>query len=280
MTDVSETEQRVAAYYTTAALVERILAGVEAAGGRRDALSAEQLKGVDEFHTGGLEATEALLEQLEIDPATRVLDIGCGLGGTARHIALRSGARVTGVDLTQAYVEAARELSALVGLHQLTHFHQGSAVALPVDDAAFDLATLFHVGMNITDKAALMAEAARVVAPGGTFAVFDVMRLGEGEIAFPVPWAEHSGLSFVDSPEVYRNAAAGAGLTLRAERARGDFALAFFERVFAAAAERGGPAPVGIHLLMRDTAGQKLSNYVDAVRAGSIAPVEMIFTRD
>jgi ubiquinone/menaquinone biosynthesis C-methylase UbiE len=227
-----------------------------------------------------VKATEALLAQLKIAPDTRVLDIGSGLGGPARHIAEHSGAHVTGVDLTPLYVELAQTLSARVGMSAQTEFFQGSALDLPVADASFDLATMFHVGMNIQDKAALMRQVARVLAPGGRFALFDVMRVGAGALRFPFPWADREALSFVAPPEDYRAAAAAAGLVQLAERDRSHFALDFFAGVFASIAAKGGPPPVGIHLLMRESAGPKLQNFVAEIEAGRLAPVEMIFRKD
>lgn len=270
-------EDRVSAHYTTNDLMGRIKAALAAAGADPEAPSPADLKPVDEFHTGGLAATEALLGQVTIAPDTRVLDIGCGLGGTARYIANSYGARVTAFDLTPDYVATARALTEMVGLE--ARFETGSALDMPVADAEFDVATLFHVGMNIEDKPKLMAEVARVLAPGGTFALFDVMRIGPGDLTFPFPWAEEAAFSFVEAPEVYRAAAAGAGLEAVAERERKAFTLDFFEKAFAAIAANGGPPPMGIHLLMRDTAGQKIQNYVDAVTAGMLAPVEMIFRK-
>ncbi len=276
---MSDIEQLVQDHYTTEELVERILDAVEAAGGSRQALTPEDLKGVDEFHTGGLEATDQLLSQLAIEHSTRVLDIGCGIGGTSRHIAAGWGAQVTGVDLTPAYVAAASDLSARAGLADRTQFVQGSALDLPVADNTFDLATMFHVGMNVEAKSALFREAARVLVPGGTFALYDVMRLGSGEIPYPQPWAEAPTWSFVATPAQYREAADDAGFVLRSERVRADYAKAFFDRVVAATAQRGGPPPVSIHLLMRETAAQKLEHYVQALKAGTIGPVEMVFER-
>ncbi|MEL7471539.1 MAG: class I SAM-dependent methyltransferase [Pseudomonadota bacterium] len=274
MTDL---EDRVSAHYTTEDLIGRIKAALAAAGADPDAPTPADLKPVDEFHTGGLAATEALLEQVSITPETRVLDIGCGLGGTARYIADRHGAAVTAFDLTPLYIDAAKELTALVGLEAT--YHVGSALEMPVADGSADVATMFHVGMNIEDKAGLMSEAARVLAPGGVFALFDVMQMGEGELTFPFPWAEEAAFSFVEVPERYREAAAAAGLEPVAERERKAFTLDFFETAFAAVAEHGGPPPFGIHLLMRETAGQKIQNYVTCVKAGLLAPVEMIFRK-
>ena len=276
-TAMESLETRVADHYSVEHIVDTIKAALEKAGADPEAPTPDDLKPVDEFHTGGQEATDALLDQLEIDREMRVLDIGSGIGGTARHVAGRAGCNVTGVDLTPGYVAAAKVLSTLVGLEERTLFKTGSALDLPVEDDAFDLALMFHVGMNIEDKTGLFAEVARVLAPGGTFALFDVMRLSDEPLNFPFPWAETSGFSFVDPPEMYREAAEKAGLELVAERNRLDFALDFFNRVFARMEKAGGPPPLGIHLLMGGTAKDKLQNYVTHISAGDIAPVEMIF---
>ena len=271
---MSHVEERVEAHYTTDDLLERILQAVEASGGKRDALAPADLKPVDEFHTGGLQATRDLLEQVAVDATSRVLDIGCGVGGTARFLVETRGAQVTGIDLTADYVDVARRLTQEVGLE--AKFEVASALDLPFGDSEFDVATMFHVGMNIEDKATLMSEVSRVLAPGGMFALFDVMRLGKGALTFPFPWAEQEEFSFVAPPEAYREAAADAGFEPVAERERRQFALDFFAEIFARA-ERGETSPVGIHLLMRDTAPIKIRNYVDCCQAGLIGPVEMIF---
>lgn len=274
---MSDTETRVAEHYTTGALLLRVCEALKKLGVDPDAPTPEDLKPVDEFHTGGVQATDDLLGQLSIAPTDRVLDIGSGIGGTARHVAMRTGAHVTGVDLTPEFVETARELSALVGLADLTDFHTGSALALPVKNACIDHALLIHVGMNIEDKASLMTEARRALKPGGTFAIFDVMRAEDetSELIFPLPWSERPETSFVAPLAVYEAAAEDAGFTVTARRLRAGFALKFFEDVFARVAEHG-PSPLGIHLMMRETAGEKLKNYVDNVKAGRIAPTELI----
>ena len=269
-------ETDVAAHYGSDSLLDRIKAALAEAGADPEAPTLEDLKPVDEFHTGGMQATEALLAQLDIGPATRVLDIGSGIGGTARAVAALHGGQVTGIDLTPAFVETAAALSRLVGLADRTRFVTGSALDLPVQDGSVDLALLMHVGMNIADKPRLFAEARRALAPGGTFAIFEVMAGPEpGPLAFPVPWSAVPETSFVEPPAVYRDAAGAAGFEIVSERDRTDFALAFFEKVFARI-EAEGPPPVGIHLLMGPTAREKIANYVDNLKAGRIAPVEMI----
>lgn len=270
-------ETRVESHYTTEGLMGRIDAALGELG--VSGTDPGDLKPVDEFHTGGLEATEALLSQLTITPQMRVLDIGAGLGGTARHVRTRYGAEVTGVDLTQVFVDVAKVLNARAGLDGGIHMMQGSALDMPVAGGSTDLALMLHVGMNIEDKPRLMAEVARVLKPGGVFALFDVMQDKGGAPEFPLPWSEEPGTSFVEHPLAYRSAAEGAGLTHVAQRDRRDFTLTFFARVMAAMKAAGGPPPLGIHLLMRETAGRKIANYVANVEARRFIPVEMIFRK-
>ena len=272
-------EDDVARHYTTGDLTERILQALDALKVDPDKMSARDLKAGDEFHTGGVAATDHLFDQLTITPETRVLDVGSGIGGTSRYVAERFGAHVTGIDLTPEFVETATSLSNRVGLGDRNRFHVGSATAMPVPDASFDLAYLLHVGMNIEDKTALFADVARALAPGGVFALFDVMRGTEQKpLVYPLPWSSVPETSFVDPPETYKSAAGEAGLQLLTETDRTRFALDFFEQVFAKTAESGPPA-LGIHLMMGDTAPTKFQNYVANLKAGRIRPTEMVFVK-
>lgn len=267
------------AHYATDGLLSRIEGGLRAAGVDPLAPAAADLKGVDEFHIGGIEATEALLAPLSLTSETRVLDIGCGIGGTARHIAGRTGARVTGIDMTPDFVETARTLSDRVGLGASVTFLEGSALDLPLAVDCFDLATLIHVGMNIAEKRRLFAEVARILAPGGRFAVYDVMAEDGGAgICYPTPWAPDPALSFVSPPQAYRSAARAAGLATVHERDRSDYARDFFDKVTARMAAHGPPA-VGLHLIMGDDARVRYANLARAVADGVVDPWEMIFEK-
>lgn len=275
---MNDQEEGVARHYGSYDVLARIRSGLEQSGIDLDHLTPQDLKAVDEFHIGGPAATERLLERLAIAPGMRVLDIGAGIGGPARTIALRFGAAVIGVDLTPAFVEAATALTAMCGMADKVRFEIASATALPFDASAFDVATLLHVGMNIPDKTGVFAEAARVLRAGGTFAVYDVMRLGEGELSFPVPWAETADLSALAAPDIYRRAARSAGFVLAEEIDRSDIALEFFRRIQAQAAS-SAPSPLGLHLLMGPTVGEKTANMIAAIKAKTIAPIEMIFRK-
>ncbi len=272
---MTDTEDRITAHYGVGNLYDRIMNALRASGVDPAALMPDHLKPVDEFHIGGAEATVALLDQLKIDPGTHVLDIGCGIGGTTRLLVSRYGADVTGIDLTPEYVRIAERLTDAAGLK--ASFIEGSALDLPFDDESFDLATLIHVGMNLPDKARLFREAGRVLKHGGTFAVYDVMRFGAHPV-FPLPWASEPEVSFLGEPEEYLAAAEAAHFQLRARRDRREVAKDFFARMQARMAEEGPPA-LGLPILMGDAAPAKVANMIEAVNAGDIAPVEMIFDK-
>lgn len=274
-------ETNVAEHYTTGDLTGRIKSAMREAGINPDTATAEDLKAGDEFHTGGILATDALLEFLTITPDTRVLDIGCGIGGPARLLTSRYGCTSTGVDLTQEFIDTATDLTAMVGLADQAAFLQGSALDLPVEDGSADLALMLHVGMNIEDKEQLFAEASRALSPGGTFALFDVMRGPDdaSDLEFPLPWSSVAETSFVVPPAIYKQAAAQAGLILTHERDRTQFAKDFFADTFKKIAANG-PPKFGIGLMMGETAGQKLKNFAANIEAGRVSPVEMIFRRN
>jgi ubiquinone/menaquinone biosynthesis C-methylase UbiE len=205
-----------------------------------------------------------------------ILGVGCGLGGAARFVASRYGNRVTGIDLTAEYVEAGNALCKWVGLDQRISLHQGSALAMPFAKGSFDGAYMLHVGMNIEDKAKLASEVARVLRPRSSFGIYDVMRTGPGDLAYPVPWATTADVSAVAEPERYKNALQEAGFTVIAERNRRDFALAFFTNLRAKIAAAGGPPPLGLHVLMGKNTPEKVQNVIDNICDGRIAPVELI----
>jgi SAM-dependent methyltransferase len=166
----------------------------------------------------------------------------------------------------------------MVGLADRVTFHVGSATDLPFERERFDAATLLHVGMNVPHKDLLCAEAARVLKPGAVFAVYDVMRTGEGEVAFPVAWADTSAMSFLAYPATYRRALETAGFEVVTEEDRLDLALDFFRRMTARVAENGSP-PLGIHVLMGPEAPRKVGNMIATLERGIVAPVEMICRR-
>jgi len=259
-------EDSVAAHYGSGGVLERMLAVVRNAGGNPEHFVPADLRGADQFHIGGPAATARVAARAGIQAGTRVLDIGSGLGGVARHLAGDFGATVHGVDLTPEFVAAAQSLSERTGLAGQLEFTQASALALPLADASFDAAVLVHVGMNIRDKDRLFAEAARVLRPGGVLAVYDIMLTGGDIEDYPLPWAPTAETSFVQPPLAYSDALTQAGFDVDREAKPLSEGIDFLEH----ALDAGGP--VGL-------AGSALVNLLAAFRAGILAPVEIYARR-
>jgi ubiquinone/menaquinone biosynthesis C-methylase UbiE len=208
---------------------------------------------------------------------SKVLDVGCGIGGPSRYFAREFGCRVTGIDLTEEYVRVAEMLARRLRMGGAVSYRQASALQMPFEASSFDGAYTIHVGMNVEDKAALFAEVRRVLKPGAVFGIYDVMREGGGEIRFPVPWASKADTSFVEAASVYRQQLEAAGFEIRKERNRREFGIEFLRAVRArAAAGNGGTPALGLNLLMGSTTPQKISNLIEGLERGILAPVEMV----
>ncbi|HMQ93452.1 MAG TPA: class I SAM-dependent methyltransferase [Amaricoccus sp.] len=272
-----DTEGEVAQHYAHSDLTGTVLAALRDAGRDLDALTTADLAPIDEFHLGWLPQTLDFARRLAFAPGTRILDVGSGVGGPARHFAEVYGCTVTGVDITPDFVEVSNVLTARLGLAGRATFVVGSALNLPFGDTSFDAATLMHVGMNIADKARLFAEVRRVLQPGGTFAVYEVMRTGEGPLPLPLPWADTMATSFVETPDTYRSLLAEAGFDLGEERDRTDFVLEIGARMRARTAAEGPPR-LGLHVLMGPSAGEKMGRLAACLEQRLFAPLEMIAT--
>ena len=205
-----------------------------------------------------------------------MLDVGCGLGGASRFAASKYECRVTGVDLTQEYVDAGNVICRWLGLDDKINLQLENATQLPHPDEKFERAYMLHVGMNIADKQSLAKELYRVTRAGGRLGIYDVMRVGDGELTFPVPWASEPQGSTVDPIATYKSALKTAGFNILTERNRGDFALEFFAQLKSNAASADGPPPLGLHILMGTNATEKIANMIENISRNVVAPVEII----
>jgi MPBQ/MSBQ methyltransferase len=232
-----------------------------------DGLQASDLAGLDQLHAGFAPATEHLLDTLALSPGMRLLDVGSGIGGPARMAAARNGCRVTGIDLSPDFVVLARSLTERVGLAAEVAFDLGSATDLPYADASFDRAMLNHVGMNIADKAGVFAEVRRVLETDGLFAVYEQMRIGDGDLTYPLPWADDESSSFVETRDRYVELLGAAGFTIEHEEDRTPANAAVGPRP---------PGPLTPGALFGPGFGERISNNIAAAMAGTLGAVLLV----
>jgi MPBQ/MSBQ methyltransferase len=241
--------EAIQTHYTRADLGDVILAALEKAGKDMSRLTPEDLAPIDQFHIRGRTATLELARAAGLDATKRVLDVGSGVGGTSRCLAKEFGCRVTGIDLTDEYCRAAAMLSAMIGLAHLVDFRQGDATELPFDDQTFDVVWTEHVAMNIPDKTRLYKETHRVLKPGGTLAIYDVLAGPTGPVLFPVPWARTPDTSFLVQPDELRKLLGEAGFTVTDWSDTTEAARAWFVSLAERIRTEGFP-PLGFHLLL------------------------------
>ncbi len=260
-------------HYSAADIEARILAGLRAAGLDPDRrLSPEALGALDHFHTGGMRASRELLDVAKIRPGDRVLDIGAGLGGSARLIASTVDCHVDCIEMSPDYCAGARLLDRLTGLEDRIGVHEGSALALPFADRSFDVVWMQNVGMNIEDKQALYAEIARVLKPGGRYA-FQEMAAGELPTThFPLPWAAGPADNFLVAADDMRALLEASGLTAELLE---DTSAIHLGRT-AANATPAAPGQLGLGVFV-DNLAQKAANARRALEEGQVRLVRGVF---
>ena len=196
----------------------QVLAAVRRRRGPLDAtpLTPDDLFDFDQDHYGGLAAVDVLARLAGIGGHTRVLDLCAGLGGPARFLAARRGCQVVALELNAGRAAGAARLTALVRLHGRVRVVRGDATALPFAPGRFGACLSQEALLHIVDKAAVLREAHRVLAPGGRLAFTDwVARpsLGDGERRRLQEWMAAVTLQTLDGYRAMLGATGFAAVT-------------------------------------------------------------------
>ncbi len=154
-----------------------------------------------------------MAEQLvSLNADARVLDVGAGYGGAARHLARAFGCRVTALNLSEKENERDRQLNREQGLEHLIDVVDGSFEAIPARDAEFDVVWSQDAFLHSGQRTRVIQEAARVLKPGGEFIFTDPMQADDCPDGVLQPVLDRIHLDSLGSIGFYRRAAADAGL--------------------------------------------------------------------
>ncbi len=213
MNDINRTQQ-IKAHWEREDLGEAILAALRESGKNLNALNLDDLAPFDQFHRGGKRFTLRLANLAGLKPNMHILDVGGGLGGPARTLALEFGCQVTVIDLTESYVRAGELLTNLMGLGQRVTHQPGDALELPFDDNSFDAVWTQNSGMNIADKESLYAGFKRVIRPNGLLVIQEPLSGPNQPPIFPVMWSRDGSNHFLRKPEQIQAVIKAAGFRL------------------------------------------------------------------
>jgi ubiquinone/menaquinone biosynthesis C-methylase UbiE len=246
--------------YGIGELWQKIETGLRLAGKDVNSLTVDDLAPIDEFHTRGRAATRELAEMANLKASDHVLDVGCGLGGTARYLSEHYKCHVKGIDLIEEYISVGTKLTEFANLNDRVELHYGSALDLPYEDEQFDIVLTQHVQMNIVDKHRFYSEIERVLKPGGRFIFHDVFLRGGKPALYPVPWADDESMSELVTEAEARAIIEETGLKVDQWIGKIPESIKFFERVLTRIEAKGLP-PLGIHLILGDNAEEKMRNH-------------------
>lgn len=212
---MSTRQQHVVDFYTRHPIsAVHILAKIKAQRGSVDGLAPTDLWAYDQDHYGGLAANDAIAARAGFRAGMKVADFCAGLGGPARYFAARYGVDVTGVELTPHRVAGAGELTRAVGLADKVRVVEGNVMDVPLAIQSMDAVYSQEALLHVPEKGRAIAEAARILKPGGVLCFTDwvahrALEADEAETMWQGIAAQN-----VESVKRYRQLMAAAGLAV------------------------------------------------------------------
>lgn len=262
-------------YYSQESLDKKLQSSLQCLGKALNELTIDDLALVDEFHVRGQAATNEVIAAARFSPGSAVLDLGCGLGGSARRLASRANCRVTGLDLCDEYIVCAQYLTRLLNLEDLVRFESGSCLEMPFQDGAFDGVMSIQMMMNVDDKARLFAQVKRVLKTGGKLVLYEVLA-GNGEpLHFPVPWAQEPKHNSLCSAIELEKLLSDNGFRVESWQDKTEVSKGAFAGMPPPSRDAKLPA-LGIHLLVGDDVLVKAYNVKRNLDEGRISLAQVV----
>lgn len=255
-------------FYHRPALYADIIKRLNEMGVDLNNVGRKDIAGADEFHVRGAKISRELAEIVNIRNA-KVLDIGCGIGGPCRMLADEFGCDTIGIDLSKEYIDTANRLSELVGLSHKTKFIQGDATNLPFENNTFDVVWTQHVQMNISDKLKFYTEIDRVLNDKGLFIYYEVFKNGNTDLSYPTPWADKSGISFLEESSKTNFMLEQLGLIKEQSTDQTASGIEILERMLNRM-PKNTPSRLGLNVLMGESTNEKMRNLLNGLKEGVI----------
>ena len=114
-----------------------------------------------------IDLIDQVLAWAQVDTATKVVDVGCGIGGSSRHMARKFNCTTEGITLSPYQANRGQELAAEQGVTDACHFQVADALEMPFPNGTFDLVWSLESGEHMPDKKQFVSELFRVATPGG-----------------------------------------------------------------------------------------------------------------
>ena len=170
---------------------------------------------VNSFPESLLRMNEIMIETAEIKSTDKVLDAGCGVGGSSIFMATVLGCKVTGITLSERQVQHAKENAAKKNVGGLVDFKAMDYSETDFPDASFDVVWGCESICYADDKEKFIKEAFRLLKPGGRLVVADgfVTDFTNNENPIISQWADGWQVNYLESPERFQNFMQAAGFT-------------------------------------------------------------------
>lgn len=238
--------------------------------------------GVDQLHLGGISATKALAQWLPTN-AKRGLDMGCGLGGTSRYLALNHNCSMTGLDLNSDYIKGAQLINESLSTKLECGFIVGNSLTLPFAAGSFDFVVSQHATMNIAEKTKLLAGVHKVIKTGGCFLLHEVMLQAgcdEALVRYPTPWADALDNSHLNHWQTFANIANAAGFRIAEFEDDTASSLAWINKARNKKTHSNKPKPPFTpQLALGPAAGEMSANVLENLQQGRLQVVSALLIK-